>query len=211
MIGNDYFQGVKNIGPKHAHKFMLKHKSLEKIVQEEKSNFNFSALTPGIISRVRKIFLLPEVVTKYQDIRWNYPNEQKTLFLLCEDHHLNKERVQNNYEKFSNNFEKCRTYFEAQKNNRKTVQNTLDQIVSWCYEKLWHLNLMIQFTQNWEKFYHSQNKEFVTTLGSSGNKLFNTINLFSEYNKNPNLSVIDLGILDKFNIFYNNLSIWWFA
>jgi len=130
LIGNDYFQGVKNIGPKHAHTFLLKHKNLEKVIQEEKNAYDFSSLTPDIISKVRKIFLLPEVVSHSQDIRWNYPNEQKTLSLLCEDHHLNKGRVQTNYEKFSTNFEKCRTYFEAHKNSCITVQNTLDQVIS---------------------------------------------------------------------------------
>ena len=130
LIGNDYFQGVKKIGPKHAYSFLLKHKNLEKVIQEEQTNYDFSSLTPDIISKVRKIFLLPEVVRHSQDIRWNYPNEQKTLSLLCEDHHLNKERVQTNYEKFSTNFEKCRTYFEAHENSRRTVQNTLDQVIS---------------------------------------------------------------------------------
>lgn len=130
LIGNDYFSGVKNIGPKHAHKFLLKHKNLEKVIKEEKNTYDFSSLTPSIISKVRKIFLLPEVVSHYQDLRWNYPNEQKTLSLLCKEHHLNKERVKTNYAKFSTNFEKCRTYFDAHKNSRRTVQITLNQILS---------------------------------------------------------------------------------
>jgi flap endonuclease-1 len=130
LIGNDYFQGIKNIGPKHAHKFLLKHKRVEKVIHEEKNTYDFSTLTPNIISKVRKIYLLPEVVNHYQDFRWDYPNEQKTLFLLCEEHHLNKERVKTNYDKFSNNYEKCKTYFERHKNNHKMVQNTLDQVIS---------------------------------------------------------------------------------
>jgi len=131
LIGNDYYQGVKQIGPKHAHKFLLKHKRLEKVIQEEKKTYDFSSLTPDIISKVRKIFLLPEVIGRHQDIRWNYPNEQKSLSLLCEDHHLNKERVKTNLEKFSTNFEKCQTHFENQKTKHKTVQNTLDQVISY--------------------------------------------------------------------------------
>ncbi len=130
LIGNDYFKGIKNIGPKHAHKFLLKHKSLEMVIQQEKNAYDFSLLTSSIISKVRKIFLLPEVINRYQDIRWNYPNEQKTLFLLCEDHHLNLERVQKNLDKFSTNFEKCQKYFDAHKNNRRTVQNTLQKVIS---------------------------------------------------------------------------------
>ena len=130
LIGNDYFSGVKNVGPKHAHKFLLKHINLEKVIQEEKNNYDFSSLTPNIISKVRKIFLLPDVVGHYQNIRWNYPNGQKVYSLLCEEHHLNKERVQTNCEKFSTNFEKCRTFFEVHENSARTVQNTLDHVVS---------------------------------------------------------------------------------
>ncbi len=130
FIGNDYFKGIKNIGPKHAHKFLLKHKSLERVIHEEKNAYDFSLLTPGIISKVRKIFLLPEVINRYQDIRWNYPNEQKTFLLLCEDHHLNAKRVQKNLGVFSTNFEKCQKYFDARKSNRRTVQNTLQQVIS---------------------------------------------------------------------------------
>jgi flap endonuclease-1 len=130
LIGNDYFKGIANIGPKHAHKFLLKYKTLEKVIQEEKNAYDFSSLTPGIISKVRKIFLLPEVISHYQDIRWNYPNEPQTFSLLCEEHHLNEERVRKNYDKFSTNFEKCRAYFETRKINHRTVQNTLDQIIS---------------------------------------------------------------------------------
>ena len=130
LIGNDYFKGIKNIGPKHAHKFLLKHKSLERVIQEEKGAYDFSLFTSGIISKVRKIFLLPEVINRYQDIRWNYPNEQKSFLLLCEDHHLNAERVQKNLGAFSTNFEKCQKYFDAHKNNRRTVQNTLQQVIS---------------------------------------------------------------------------------
>jgi len=130
LIGNDYFSGVRNIGPKHAHKFLLKYKNLETVISEEKNNYDFSLLTPNIISKVRKIFLLPEVISRYQDIRWNYPNERKTFSLLCEDHHLNKERVEKNLDKFSIHFEKCQKYFDASKNNRRTVQHTLHKVIS---------------------------------------------------------------------------------
>ena len=130
LIGNDYFQGVKHIGPKHAHKFLLKHKNLENVIREEKDAYDFSLLTPTIVSKVRKIFLLPEVVNQYQDIRWNFPNEQKSFSLLCEEHHLNAERVQKNLGQFSTIFGKCQTYFKALKNSHKTIQNTLDQVIS---------------------------------------------------------------------------------
>jgi flap endonuclease-1 len=123
LIGNDYFPGIGKIGPKHAYKFVKNQKSLEKVIRQEKDNYDFSSL-----SRDRKIFLLPEVITRYPNLNWSLPNENKTLSLLCEEHYLNKERVQNNLAKLLANFDKCREYFEKQKTNPQVVQKTLDQI-----------------------------------------------------------------------------------
>ena len=124
LIGNDYFPGIRKIGSKHAYKFLKKHQNLEKIIYQEKENYDFSSLTQELIAKVRKIFLLPEVITQYPSLNWNFPNEQQTLSLLCEEHYLNRERVQKNLAKLLANFDKCRDYFETQKANPRTVQKT---------------------------------------------------------------------------------------
>ena len=129
LIGNDYFSGIRKIGPKHAYKFVKNHKNLEKVILQEKNNYDFSSLSQELIAKVRKIFLLPEVITRYPNLNWSHPNEHQTLSLLCEEHYLNKERVQNNLTKLLTNFDKCRNYFEKQKSNPRAVQKTLDQIL----------------------------------------------------------------------------------
>ena len=77
---------------------------------------------------VRKIFLLPDVLTHYENLGWNLPSDQQIDRLLCEEHFLNRERVQNNLFKLINNFEKCRAYFQSKNNNSVVVQKTLDQL-----------------------------------------------------------------------------------
>ena len=124
LIGNDYFPGIRKIGPKHAYKFVKNHKNLENVIYQEKKNYDFSSLTQELIAKVRKIFLLPEVITQYPNLNWNFPNEQQTLSLLCEEHYLNRERVHNNLAKLLVNFDKCRDYFETQKVNPRTIQKT---------------------------------------------------------------------------------------
>ena len=47
---------------------------------------------------------------------------------MCEEHYLNRERVQKNLAKLFANFDKCRDYFEKQKISPQTVQKTLDQL-----------------------------------------------------------------------------------
>jgi flap endonuclease-1 len=128
LIGNDYFSGISKIGPKHAYKFVKIHKNLENAIYQEKNNYDFSPLTQELIAKVRKIFLLPEVITQYPSLNWSFPNEQQSFSLLCEEHYLNRERVQNNLAKLLANFDKCRDYFEKQKASPQIVQKTLDQL-----------------------------------------------------------------------------------
>jgi len=127
LIGNDYFPGIKNIGPKHAFKFVKIYRNLDKVIEREKERYDFSSLTHEIMMKVRKIFLLPEVLTQYEDILWNMPSEHQILRLLCEEHYLNKERVQNNLSKLISNFEKCRAYFQSNTTNSIVIQKTIDQ------------------------------------------------------------------------------------
>jgi len=128
LIGNDYFPGIKKIGPKHAYKFIKDYTNLENVIYQEKETYDFSSLTQDIIAKVRKIFLLPDVLTQYHSFSWNFPNEQRTLSLMCEERYLNKERVQTNLAKLLGNFDKCRDYFERQKTNPRALQKTLDQL-----------------------------------------------------------------------------------
>lgn len=67
------------------------------------------------------------MLTSYSGITWNIPNEPLITSFLCEQHFLNKERVQNNLEKFLENYEKCRAFFIAQKDKPRIIQKTLDQ------------------------------------------------------------------------------------
>jgi len=129
LIGNDYFPGIKNIGPKHAYKFIKNYGSLESVVKHEKERYDFTALTYEIMMKVRKIFLLPDVLTQYEDIVWNLPSEHQIDTLLCEEHFLNRERVQNNLSKLIANFEKCRAYFQSNINSSVVIQKTLDQLL----------------------------------------------------------------------------------
>ena len=130
MIGTDYFPGIRNIGPKHAYKFIKKHRSIENVIVAEKENYNFSALSSEVIANVRKIFLLPEVLMEYPHLGWNFPSEHQTLKLLCEDHHLNRERVEPNLKKLATNYEKCQRFFSNKTRNPTKKQETLDSIFS---------------------------------------------------------------------------------
>jgi len=126
LIGTDYFTGIKGIGPKKALGLITKHTFLEKVIQHENYNYDFKELTPEIIEKVRKIFLFPDVNESFESLFWNPPNRYRVLSLLCEDHHLNRERVKNNLNKFIDNYTKCKDYYKELKSNPKINQLTLD-------------------------------------------------------------------------------------
>ncbi|MHA2183092.1 MAG: hypothetical protein ACXAAH_16865 [Promethearchaeota archaeon] len=128
LIGTDYFPGIKGLGPKKSLILIKKHRQLENILIKERTKYDFSELTPEIVRKVRKIFLFPDVNNSLDNFHWNYPSKSIALKLLCENHFLNKERVQNNMVKLLNNYEKCRDFFQKKKNTPKSIQLTLDNL-----------------------------------------------------------------------------------
>ena len=129
LIGTDYFSGIKGLGPKKSLAFIKKYKQVENIINRERDKYDFSALTPETIKKVRKLFLFPDVNNMTDTYHWNHPHKSSVLTLLCEEHHLNKERVENSLDKLSNNYEKCKTYFKKNKNISKSVQLTLENLL----------------------------------------------------------------------------------
>ena len=128
LIGTDYFPGVSGIGSKKALSLVRKYKSLEKIILKEYNKYDFGQLNPDLIKKVRKIFLFPNVKERIDNILWNPPNKARINSLLCEEHHLNKSRVEKNLEQFELNYKKCRNYFIQYKKQPKRLQVTLDNI-----------------------------------------------------------------------------------
>ncbi len=131
LIGTDYFRGIQGIGPMKAFKLISKYDNLENVIIQEKDSYDFSQLTYRLISQIRKIFLLPEVVKNFTSFSWNFPLENKILELLCEQHYLNKERVNNNVEKLISNYTKCNEHFQINYGKPQQVQTTLEQIIRW--------------------------------------------------------------------------------
>lgn len=129
LIGTDYFPGVKGIGPKKALNLIKKHQQVENIIIEERKQYDFSQLTPEIVKKVRKIFLFPEVSKSVSNFYWNLPNKASTLSLLCENHHLNNERVSNNVDKLVVNYQKCKKFHQRMKKKPSSIQLSLDMVV----------------------------------------------------------------------------------
>ncbi|HDN96011.1 MAG TPA: flap endonuclease-1 [Thermoplasmatales archaeon] len=100
LIGTDFNEGIKGIGPKKALQLIKEYKSIERLVEMKK--------IPEIenYEEIRKIFLEPEVNENYK-LEWREVDENKVIDLLCNEHQFSEDRVRNaleKYKKFAKSF-----------------------------------------------------------------------------------------------------------
>jgi len=88
LVGTDYNEGIKGIGPKKALELVKKHGSMENILRTELADkFEVDPL------EVREIFLKPTVIGKYK-VKWGEPNQDNIKEFLCGEHDFSESRVQ---------------------------------------------------------------------------------------------------------------------
>lgn len=86
LVGTDFNQGVKGIGPKKALKLIRVHGRLENVPDEVKIRL------AGNYEEVRRVFLEPDVYGNY-GISYGELQEQGTYDFLCEERDFSRERV----------------------------------------------------------------------------------------------------------------------
>jgi len=86
LIGTDFNQGVKGIGPKTALKLIKRHGSLEALPDDLKEKL------PHGLETLRSIFLRPEVTSEYSTSQGSV-DEEGLLRFLCDERGFAQERV----------------------------------------------------------------------------------------------------------------------
>jgi len=86
LIGTDFNEGVKGIGPKKALKLVAEFGSIDKMPSEIQE-----ALGPTV-QEIREIFLTPEVTDSYE-IRFEPPDFDGIVRFLCGEREFSRERV----------------------------------------------------------------------------------------------------------------------
>jgi len=86
LIGTDFNDGVKGIGPKKALKIIKEHGSLENVSAGGKVE------VPSEYEQVRAIFLQPEVTDDYA-ISWGRVDPESVRRILCDRHSFSVDRV----------------------------------------------------------------------------------------------------------------------
>jgi len=88
LVGTDFNEGVKGIGPKRALELVRKHGSLEGIPDVRVEG----------LGEIRRIFLEPEVTDGYR-LEWGQPDVEGIKEFLCGEHDFSEDRVQSGIQK----------------------------------------------------------------------------------------------------------------
>ncbi|MBU4075780.1 MAG: flap endonuclease-1 [Euryarchaeota archaeon] len=85
LVGTDYNEGIKGIGPKKALKSIKKHGSIEGVLKELNTDIKY-------LAEIRDLFLHPDVTPDYE-LKWRKPDASAITKFLCEMHDFSGERV----------------------------------------------------------------------------------------------------------------------
>jgi len=98
LIGTDFNDGVRGIGPKKSLNLIKKNGNVENALATIGGE---KIPTIDEIKEIRKIFLNPNVTDDYS-LDWPGSNNEKAIKILCDKHQFSIERVEPVLEKFSN-------------------------------------------------------------------------------------------------------------
>ena len=87
LIGTDFNDGVRGIGPKTALKLIRENGQLERVLEKDPS----IEIEPNY-NRVREIFMRPNVTSDYS-LKWSKPNADKIISFLCGERDFSEDRV----------------------------------------------------------------------------------------------------------------------
>ncbi len=109
LIGTDFNDGIRGIGPKKSLNLIIKNGNVENAIAKIGGD-NVPSIEE--IKEIRKIFLKPSVTDDYS-IEWPGLDKESVLKILCDTHQFKKERVAPALEKYSNveNMMKQKTLF----------------------------------------------------------------------------------------------------
>jgi flap endonuclease-1 len=99
LLGCDYCETIKGIGPKRAIDLVKEHKSIDKII-EKIDKEKYPIPENWLYKEARELFLNPEVIDANTiDLKWNEPDEDGVIEYMCKEKGFNEERMKNGIKK----------------------------------------------------------------------------------------------------------------
>ncbi|NXG50005.1 FEN1 endonuclease, partial [Psilopogon haemacephalus] len=93
LLGCDYCESIRGIGPKRAVELIREHKTIEKIVQQIDTK-KYPLPENWLHREAQKLFLEPDVVDpEAVELKWSEPDEEQLVRFLCGEKQFNEERI----------------------------------------------------------------------------------------------------------------------
>ncbi|XP_030057035.1 flap endonuclease 1 isoform X2 [Microcaecilia unicolor] len=101
LLGSDYCETIRGIGPKRAIDLIKQHKSIEKIL-EHLDTKKYPVPENWLHKEARELFLNPEVAnTDTIDLKWSEPDENGLVEFMCGEKQFNEDRIRNGAKKLA--------------------------------------------------------------------------------------------------------------
>lgn len=99
LLGCDYCDTIKGIGPKRAVDLIKEHKSIEKVIDKLDKN-KYPIPENWMFKEARELFIKPDVIDPEQiDLKWSDPDEEGIVQYMCKEKGFNEERMRNGIKK----------------------------------------------------------------------------------------------------------------
>lgn len=101
LLGCDYCDSIKGVGPKRAIELIRTHKSLESVVKQlDPKKYPVPENWP--FAEARNLFIEPEVADPAGiELKWVEPQEEKLISFMCEEKGFAEERIRNGIKKLT--------------------------------------------------------------------------------------------------------------
>jgi len=99
LLGCDYCDSIRGIGPKRAIELLRTYKSIETILEKIDTK-KYVPPTNWPFDEARRLFKEPDVVDPAEiDLKWTEPNEEELVKFMCEQKGFNEDRMRNGCKK----------------------------------------------------------------------------------------------------------------
>uniref|UniRef100_A0A8C5PVQ4 Flap endonuclease 1 n=1 Tax=Leptobrachium leishanense TaxID=445787 RepID=A0A8C5PVQ4_9ANUR len=99
LLGSDYCETIRGIGPKRAIELVRQHKTIEEVLDNIDLK-KYPVPENWLYKEARQLFIHPEVVeTESVDLKWTDPNEEELVSYMCGEKQFNEDRIRNGAKK----------------------------------------------------------------------------------------------------------------
>ncbi|XP_051883225.1 flap endonuclease 1 [Pristis pectinata] len=99
LLGSDYCESIRGIGPKRAIDLIRQHKSIEDIIKNIDTS-KYTVPEDWMYREARQLFLQPEVVQPESvELRWTEPDEEQLVAFMCGEKQFSEDRIRNGAKK----------------------------------------------------------------------------------------------------------------